>query len=305
MEEPERVTVSVERGVADVRLNRPDKINALDPAMFAGLRDAARRVAADPSVRVVVLSGEGRGFCAGLDLAAILGMDQGGGPTGGAGGGGPTGGAGGGGPTGGAAGGGAVRNLADRVEGSIANWAQEAAYLWTDMPVPVIAALHGVALGGGAQIALAADIRIMAPDARISILEIRWGLVPDMTGTATLTRLVPLDVAKELTWTGRMVEGEEAVRLGLATRLSGDPRAEALTLAAEIAGRNPDAIRAGKRLLEQSGRVPLAQQLTDESVEMGRLIGSPNQTEAVRAYFEKREPVFVDPGYPQTRDRSY
>ncbi len=291
--------------MADVRLNRPDKINALDPAMFAGLRDAARRIADDPSVRAVVLSGEGRGFCAGLDLAAIMGM-EGGGPTGGAeGGGGPTGGAEGGGPTGGAEGGGSVRSLADRVEGSIANWAQEAAYLWTDLPVPVIAAVHGVALGGGAQIALAADIRIMAPDARISILEVRWGLVPDMTGTATLTRLVPLDVAKELTWTGRMVEGEEAVRLGLVTRLSDDPRGDALELAAAIAGRNPDAVRAGKRLLNQSGRVPLAQQLMDESLEMGRLIGSPNQTEAVRAYFEKREPVFVDPGYPQKRDRSY
>lgn len=286
MPEPERVTVTVEGGVADVRLNRPDKINALDPAMFAGLRAAAQRVGADPSVRVVVLSGEGRGFCAGLDLAAIAGTD----------------------PAGEREADGAepaarpVRNLGDRVEGSVANWAQEAAYLWTELPVPVIAALHGVALGGGAQIALAADIRLMAPDARLSILEIRWGLVPDMTGTAMLTRLVPLDVAKELTWTGRMVEGEEAVRLGLATRLSDDPRRDAVALAKDIAGRSPDAIRAGKRLLNQSGRVPLAQQLLDESTEMARLIGSPNQIEAVRAYFERREPVFADHGYREKRD---
>lgn len=283
MPEPERVTVTVREGVADVRLNRPDKINALDPAMFAGLRAAAQQVGNDPAVRAVVLSGEGRGFCAGLDLMAITGMggDDRGGEE----------------PAGGS-----VRNLAERAEGSIANWAQEAAYLWTELPVPVIAAVHGVALGGGAQIALAADIRIMAPDARLSILEIRWGLVPDMTGTSMLTRLVPLDVAKELTWSGRMVEGEEAVRLGLATRLADDPRGAALQMASDMAGRNPDAIRAAKRLLNQSGRVPLAQQLLDESTEMGRLIGSPNQSEAVRAYFERREPVFADPGYVGKRD---
>jgi enoyl-CoA hydratase/carnithine racemase len=269
MSKPQRVTVTVDRGVADVRLNRPDKINALDLAMFDGLRAASAQVAADPSVRVVVLSGEGRGFCAGLDLEAISAMEGGGGGMG---------------------------RLAERAEGSIANRAQQAAYNWTTLAVPVIAAVHGVALGGGAQLALAADLRFVAPDARISILEIRWGLVPDMTGTAVLPRLVGLDVAKELTWTGRMVGGEEAVRIGLATRTADDPRKEALTLAAEIAGRNPHAVRAAKRLLEQSGRVPLAQQLLDESVEMGRLIGSQNQTEAVQAYFGKREPVFTDPG---------
>lgn len=293
MSEPDRVTVVVKGGVADVRLNRPEKINALDPAMFAGLRAAAQQVGSDPTVRAVVLSGEGKGFCAGLDLAAIAGMDSSGQPEG----------SDGSGPGAGAQPAPApVRRLADRVEGSIANWAQEAAYLWSELPVPVIAAVHGVALGGGAQIALAADLRIMAPDARLSILEIRWGLVPDMTGTAMLTRLVPLDVAKELTWTGRMVEGEEAVRLGLATRLADDPRADALALAADIAGRSPDAIQAAKRLLNQSGRVPLAQQLLDESIEMGRLIGSPNQNEAVRAYFERREPVFADRGYREKRD---
>jgi enoyl-CoA hydratase/carnithine racemase len=270
MGEPDRVTVTVEGGVADVRLNRPEKINALDLPMFAALRDVSQRIAGDPSVRAVVLSGEGRGFCAGLDLEAISGMQN--------------------------RDDGSSSSLGRREEGSIANWAQQAAYNWTELPVPVIVAVHGVALGGGAQIALAADIRFMAPDARISILEIRWGLVPDMTGTAMLPRLVGLDVAKELTWTGRMVEGAEAVRLGLATRLSDDPRKEALELAAEIAGRNPHAIRAGKALLNQSGRVPLAQQLLDESREMGALIGSPNQTEAVMAYFEKRSPRFADPG---------
>lgn len=271
MSEPDRVTVSVAGHVADVRLNRPEKINALDPAMFSALREAARRIEADPGVRAVVLSGEGRGFCAGLDLEAITGMGTGGGS-------------------------GAGRPLTEREEGSVANWAQQAAWLWAELPVPVIAGVHGVALGGGAQIALAADIRIVAPDSRISVLEIRWGLVPDMTGTVVLPRLVGLDVAKELTWTGRMVEGEEAVRLGLATRVAPDPHAAAMALAAEIAGRSPDAIRAAKRLLNQSGTVPVAQQLVDESKEMAALIGRANQTEAVMAFFEKRDPVFSDGG---------
>jgi enoyl-CoA hydratase/carnithine racemase len=272
MSEQPRVTVELRDHVADVKLNRPEKINALDPAMFAGLRQAALELEAEPQVRAVVLSGAGRGFCAGLDLESIAGMhdrDDAGATAG---------------------------NLARRDGGSIANWAQQAAWLWHELPVPVIAAVHGVALGGGAQIALGADIRIVAPDARISILEIRWGLVPDMTGTALLPRLVGLDVAKELTWTGRMVEGEEAVRLGLATRVEGDPHGAAMALAAEIAGRNPDAIRAGKALLNQSGLVPVEQQLLDESKEMGALIGSANQAEAVKAYFEKRPAVFSDAG---------
>jgi enoyl-CoA hydratase/carnithine racemase len=138
-------------------------------------------------------------------------------------------------------------------------------------------------------------MRIVAPDARLSVLEIRWGLIPDMTGTHMLRRLVPLDIAKELTWTGRMVSGEEAVALGLATRLSDDPRGAALALAAELAASNPYAIRAAKQLLNQSGLVSQEQQFRDEARHMGALIGSPNQVEAVTAYFEKRSPVFADP----------
>ena len=271
MSQPERVSVTVEGGVADVRLNRPEKINALDQAMFQALADTGDRLAGDPAVRAVVLSGEGRGFCAGLDFEAFMGMAAS------------------------ERGSGTARGLMDRPEGRPANLGQQAAHTWTELPVPVIAAVHGVALGGGLQVALGADLRIVAPDARLSVLEIRWGLVPDMTGTDILPRLVGPDVAKELTWTGRMVEGEEAVRIGLATRVSDDPRAAALELAREIAGRNPHAVRAGKRLLNQSGRVELARQLKDESAEMAALIGSPNQAEAVRAYFEKREPVFADP----------
>ncbi|MGH9115526.1 MAG: crotonase/enoyl-CoA hydratase family protein [Acidimicrobiales bacterium] len=266
----DRVSIAVDAGVADVRLSRPDKLNALDLPMFEALAAAGVALGADPSVRAVVLSGEGRGFCAGLDFASFQAMA-------------------------GAGGGSSVGRLGERLDGRITNRGQQVAYVWTELPVPVIAAVHGVALGGGLQIALGADVRIVSPDARMSVLEVRWGLVPDMTGTHMLRRLVPLDVAKELTWTGRMVSGEEAVAIGLATKLSDDPRGDALELAAAIAASSPHAIRAAKRLLDQSGLVGRDQQFLDESREMGALIGGPNQVEAVAAYFEKRPPHFADP----------
>src|SRR5262249_39921872 len=163
------------------------------------------------------------------------------------------------------------------------------------LPARWTPAFHGVARGGGLQPALGAALRTGAPAARLSVLEIRWGLIPDMTGTHMLRRLVGLDVAKELTWTGRMVSGEEAVTLGLATRVSEDPRRDALALAAELAAANPYAIRGTKRLLNQSTLVSQEQQLRDEATTIGSLIGTPNQVEAVTAYFEKRAPVFADP----------
>jgi enoyl-CoA hydratase/carnithine racemase len=266
----DRVSVTVENGVADVRLNRPEKMNALDPAMFDGLIEVGEAVKADPSVRAVVLSGEGRAFCAGLDFGSFQAMadapkDR---PTGDV-------------------------DLG-RKDGRITNRGQQAAYVWREMPAPVIAAVHGVALGGGFQIALAADIRIIAPDARMSVLEVRWGLVPDMTGTQLLPTVVGLDVAKELTFTGRMVDGEEAVRLGLATRVSDTPLDDALALAREIAGKSPQAVRGAKALLNLAGTVSLADGFLAEERTIGALIGSPNQLEAVTAYFEKREPRFAD-----------
>lgn len=272
MSNPDRVAVTIEGGVADVRLNRPDKINALDPAMFAAIVDAGESLKADRSVRAVVLSGEGRGFCAGLDFSSFQAMAGGGGGGGGE----------------------RPQRAITDVEGRITHLGQQAAYVWQELEVPVIAAVHGVALGGGAQIALGADLRIVAPDSRISILEIRWGLVPDMTGTWMLPKLVGLDVAKELTFTGRMVGGEEAVRIGLATRVADDPRAEALALAREIAGKSPLAVRGAKRLLNASLGRDVAEQFADERTTIGSLIGSPNQVEAVTAYFDKRDPVFTD-----------
>ncbi|MFI0355836.1 crotonase/enoyl-CoA hydratase family protein [Actinomadura sp. 9N407] len=277
----DRVTVRIDGdGVADVRLNRPDKLNALDLATFRALADTGDALAADASVRAVVLSGEGRSFCAGLDFASFNAMagerPDGGGRSDRI--------------------GDSSSDIVAREPGRITNLGQLAVHVWRELPQPVIAAVAGHALGGGLQIALGADIRIVAPGAKLSILEIRWGLVPDMTGTAALVRLVGDDVAKELTFTGRMVGGEEAVRLGLATRTAEDPRAAALELAGEIAGRSPDAIRAAKRLLNRATDGPdQAGQLLAESRALAALRGSPNQVEAVRSYFEKRPPAFADP----------
>jgi enoyl-CoA hydratase/carnithine racemase len=268
----DRVRIEITDGVADVRLNRPEKMNALDPAMFAAIAEAGDAVAADDAVRAVVLSGAGRAFCSGLDFTSFQAMAEGGASDRGDGDRSP-------GPIG-------------ETGGRITHLGQQVAHVWQEVPVPVIAAVHGVALGGGCQIALGADIRICAPDARFSVLEVKWGLIPDMTGTWMLPRLVGLDVAKELTFTGRMVEAPEAVSLGLATQVADDPHAAAHELARELAGKSPDALRAAKRLLNASGTVPMADQFAAERTEIGRLIGSPNQVEAVMAGFEEREPRF-------------
>jgi enoyl-CoA hydratase/carnithine racemase len=266
----DRVVVSSQDGVAEVRLNRPDKLNALDLPMFQALVETGRGLARDRSVRAVVLVGEGRAFCAGLDFGSFQAMAGAGRDNG-------------------------PGLLSRESSETPANLAQLAAWVWTEVPVPVIAAVHGVAYGGGLQIALGADLRFVAPDARLSVMEIKWGLIPDMSGTQTLRRLVRLDVAKELTFTGRVVDGAEAVRLGLATRVEADPLAAARALAAEIASRSPDAIRAGKRLLDTSGVVSVADGLQLEESLQRSLIGRPNQIEAVQANLGKRAPLFADP----------
>ncbi|MCK9893517.1 crotonase/enoyl-CoA hydratase family protein [Frankia sp. AgB32] len=270
------VLVDIRDGVADVRLNRPEKINALDQAMFAALAEAGEDLRGQPAVRAVVLSGQGRGFCAGLDVAMFSEMAAG------------------------AAGGAAALVEVLATDGRITHLGQQAAWVWTELEVPVIAAIHGPCLGGGLQIALGADLRIVAPDASLGLLEIRWGIIPDLTASLTLPRLVGPDVAKELYWTGRTVDGAEAVRLGLATRQAPDPRAAALALAAEIAARSPEAVRAGKRLLtEPAGGSPAgrsaAEQLAREREEITALFGGANQIEAVESFFAKRPPVYRDP----------
>lgn len=263
-----RVSCSVANGIADVRLNRPEKLNALDGPMFDALISTARELREDDRVRAVVLSGNGNGFCAGLDFASFQAMtDAGGTPP--------------------------VTAGADP-DGPAQAAGQQAAHGWAQLPVPVIAALHGVALGGGLQVALGADIRLVAPGAQLSVMEIRWGLIPDMTGTQLLPELVGRDVAKELTFTGRVVDGTEAARLRLATRAEDDPRAAALALAAEIAGKSPHAVRRAKTLLDTGGRVELAEGFAAEQRAIRELIGSPNQIEAVQANMDKRAPEFAD-----------
>jgi len=266
----DRITVTIEGGVADVRLVRTDKMNALDNAMFDALVTTGERLKAEPGLRAVVLSGEGRAFCAGLDMGNFGRMAEG--------------------PRGAPAGG---EGFSDRTHG-IANRAQYAVWVWRDIPVPVIAAVHGVAFGGGFQLALGADMRFVAPDTRMAVLEIKWGLVPDMAGTQLMRHLVREDIVRELTYTGRIFTGEEALAMGFATRVCADPRAEALAVAHEIAGKNPDAVRASKRLLNAAPVTDQASGLMQETVEQVALIGSPNQVEAVMANMQKRAPVFTD-----------
>jgi enoyl-CoA hydratase/carnithine racemase len=271
----DRIRVIRKDGIADVRLNRADKMNALDPAMFEALVETGRDLADDRSVRVVVLSGEGRAFSAGLDMASMAAIagsrnEDGAAER-------------------------PKRALFDRSASSPANFAQQTAWVWRDMPAPVIAAVHGVAYGGGLQIALGADIRFVAPDAKLSIRESYWGLIPDMAGSQLLRGLVRPDVAKELTFTARIFSGEEAYSLGLATHLSNTPYESAMALAREIAGISPDAIRAAKSLLNEAPLVSPAAGLQREEMLQRKLAGSANQMEAVKANFEKRAAKFSDP----------
>jgi enoyl-CoA hydratase/carnithine racemase len=267
----DRVKVTVTDGVADVRMVRADKMNAIDPAMFLALTAAGEELKSRTDVRAVVLSGEGRAFCAGLDMNSMTQLASPGDDR----------------DT-------VLSDAAKRTEAG-SNLAQQAGYVWREVPVPVIAAVHGVAFGGGFQIALGADIRIVAPDVRLAVMEIKWGLIPDMAGMVLLRDLVRDDVARELTWTGRIVNGDEAVSLGIATRVANDPYAEAHALAREIAGKNPDAIRAGKRLLNLIRTDASPEDIfRAESQEQLALIGTPNQAEAVMANLEKRSPTFTD-----------
>lgn len=260
-------------GVMEVRLNRPDKHNALNTGVFSGLAEAGDRLKDEPGLRAVVISGNGRSFCAGLDMGNFANMANGGGA----------------GVSGGS-------RLETRTHG-ISNLAQYIAMVWREVPVPVIAAVHGVVFGGGLQVALGADMRIATPDSQWSVMEIKWGLVPDMGGMVLLNELVRPDQARELCYTGRVFDGNEALSLGLTTRLAGHPREEALAVAQTIAGKSPDAIRAMKRMLNNAimPQDTAARILLEESVEQDVIIGSPNQVEAVMANVEKRAPVFKDP----------
>ena len=260
-----------EQGVADVALIRGDKMNALDISMFRALQDAIHQLETAPNLRAVVLHGEGRAFCAGLDMGRFAGMADASESTDNA-----------------------EDRLLPRTHG-ISNGPQFVAMGWRSLPVPVIAAVHGVAFGGGLQLALGADMRLVAPGTKMSVMELKWGLVPDMAGMALMRGLVRDDQARELIYTARVVEAEEAVALGLATRLCADPLQAARDLAHTIAQRSPQAIRAAKRLMNQSSQsvdASSAALLMAESHEQSLLIGSAEQAEAVRANLEKRVAVF-------------
>ena len=256
----QRVSIAIEDHIADVRLTRPDKLNALDPAMFAALIDAIAQLEAMSGLRAVVLSGEGRGFCAGLDIASMASA-------------------------------GSSVDLAARTHG-LANDFQHVAWGWRTLPVPVIAAVHGVAFGGGLQIVSGADVRIAAPDSRLSAMEMKWGIVPDMAGYALWRGNVRDDALRELIYTAREFDAGEALALGFVTRIAADPHAEAMALAHAIAGRNPDAVRAAKRLANLEGDAGAV--LLAESREQAALLRSPNQIEAVMATMQKRVPAFTD-----------
>jgi enoyl-CoA hydratase/carnithine racemase len=258
----QRVSIERRDHVAVVTLTRPEKRNALDPATFEALDEAARELSADRELRAVVLAGAGKSFCAGIDLAAF------------------------------AAGEAVIRKLLARREGEVANLAQRVGWAWRECPVPVIAALHGEVFGGGLQVALGADLRVARPDAKLSVMEVRWGLIPDMSGSQTLRNLVRRDIALELTWTGRIVTGEEAQALGLVTRLAEDPLVDALALAETIAGHSPDAVRGAKRLFNRAWECTAGEALALEAELQMQILGQPNQMAAVRAGMSGEKPRF-------------
>lgn len=261
----QRVRVEVSGHVAEVRLSRPEKHNALDFAMFEAIDGAIEGLRNDFSVRAVVLHGEGKSFCSGLDFPSFMSEGK------------------------------PIDAMFERRDGEAANLAQRVAYGWQTLSAPVICAMHGNCIGGGAQIALGADVRMVAPDARVSIREVHWGLIPDMGITRSLPRLVRHDVAKELVLSARILDGEEAVRIGLGTRLTSEPLAAARELAAEIAAMSPDATRRGKALLERAWNIPAEESLAIEEELQRELLGSPNQIKAVQAGFSGEPAEFDDP----------
>lgn len=267
----ERVSISITNGVADVKLTRADKRNALDAEMFLAIAEAGERLKTEAGVRVVVLSGDGPSFCAGLDLSSMARIGESKPSDGGA--------------------NGSPGAMAD---GRITHLAQQICWVWQEVPVPVIAAVHGHALGGGIQLALGADIRIVHPDTKMSVREVYWGIVPDMTGTFVLSKLVRPDVARELTFTARVFDGREANELGLVTRLSETPYDDAMSMAADIAGRSPGAVRGAKELFNRLYHDGAAEHFEAERAAISAQVGTPNQAEAVLAGMEKREPNFVD-----------
>lgn len=259
----DRIKISISDNIADVRFNRPDKLNALDRIQLEAIIEAGEELAANKNIRAVVLSGEGKGFCAGLDMSLFTSGDS------------------------------AMNTLETRTHGNC-NLFQKGVLTWRQMPAPVIAAVHGACIGGGVQYMSAADIRVVAPDAKLAIMEMRWGLIPDMGSYTTWRNFVRDDILRELTYTNRIFSGQEANELGFVTHLSETPLEEAFKLANVIAGKNPDAIKSAKRLINKLPDMDEDAILLMESVEQDKVVAGPNQQEAVMAFLEKRAGNFVD-----------
>ena len=261
----ESVLISIDDHVAHVTLNRPEKLNAVSLDMFDALGDAAQELAANSSIRAVVLSGAGKNFCAGIDVEIFqkdgVAIDA---------------------------------ESLQPVGTSPANRFQRAAYGWRELPVPVICAITGVAYGAGLQIAMGADLRYASADARLSIMEIKWGLIPDLGISTTLRDILPVDRIKELAWSGRTVGGEEALQLGLVTAVHDDPLRAAWDSAIAISAKSPDAIRSLKRLVNSTWQLSESEALALEAELQLGVLATENQLEAVSANIEKRSPVFKD-----------
>jgi len=261
----DRVSVTIKNFVAEVRLDRAEKRNALDPAMFEAIAKAGEDLVANREIRAVVLSGNGSSFCAGLDFSSFQSM---------------------------AGGKNSGENAGSMKPGAITHLAQQICWVWQEVPVPVVAAIHGHALGGGMQLALGADLRVAHPQTQFAMREAHWGLIPDMTGTLMLSRLVRDDVAKDLVFTARIISGQEAHQIGVVTRLAENPLETALQIAGEIAERSPDAVRGAKALINRLSNAGAAEHFAAEREIIYKLIGKPNQVEAVMANFEKRSAKF-------------
>lgn len=262
----DRVTLAIKDGIAEVTLNRPDKLNAFDQAMFQAISATGDRLMAEPGLRAVILTGAGRGFSAGIDTSLLMEFA------------------------------GRIDTLRDEINtplpGRKDNTFQHPATIWSDLPVPVIAALHGVTFGAGMQLALGADIRIAHPETRLSIMESRWGLIPDMGLTKHLPNLMRADQALDLILSARILEGPEALTLGLITRLADDPLAAARATAQAIASRSPEAMRGAKQLVRHAW--PATENtLAIEARLQAEIIGSANQIEAVMAGMQKRAAKFT------------
>jgi enoyl-CoA hydratase/carnithine racemase len=258
-----RVAIRIkENGIAVVTLNRPEKMNAIDLEMFQAITAAGESLMNNRAVKAVVIHGEGAGFCAGLDLSNFA--EEG--PSGMA--------------------------LGSPEIGKAPNLYQKVAWVWKEVPVPVIAAVHGVCFGGGLQISLGADMRYVHPDTKFSIMESKWGLVPDMAGTQILRDLCRVDIAKELTFTGRVFSGEQAVQYGIATEVASDPLAKAMEVAESIVALSPDAMVYAKQLFEEGWQCSREDGLLLEETLQAKLIGSDNQKEAIRAGMQKSQGNF-------------